>query len=149
MPMYRHECRECSLVWEEEYSLAVFDHYKKHGLNFTCPECEGDDTYRHVTDAGAIIFKGPGWSPDGYSKDRGLETYKGQGIKIYDRKEDHDREVAGQAREAELRRLKRMDEAAKRTLGPDAGVKQDEADRKIKKAGEDRVNQIQTRDPGK
>lgn len=139
MPMYRHECRECKLVWDEEYGLDVFDHYKKHGLNFTCPECESEDTYRHVTDSGAIHFKGPGWSPDGYSKDRALEKYKDTGIEIFDRKEDHDRVVAGRAEQQELRRLKRLDDAAKKTLGPDAGVTQAEADRKIKKAGEDRV----------
>lgn len=132
MPMYEHHCRDCDLDWLEQYGI-------NDDPPDTCPECESTDVYRCVTTSGAIHFKGAGWSPDGYSKDRALEKYKNTGIKVYDRKEDHDREVKGQAEQRELARLKRMDEAAKKTLGPDAGVTQAEADRKIKKAGEERV----------
>lgn len=139
MAIYEHHCRDCDLDWLEQYS--VHDDPPD-----TCPECESNDVYRCVTDSGAVFFKGPGWSPDGYYKHAALDKYKGTGIKVYDRKEDHDREVAGQAREAELRKLKRLDEAAKRTLGPDAGVTQAEADAKVKAAGEARVNQIKTKE---
>ena len=150
MPVYEHHCRACETEWLEEYSIATFDFYKAEGRNVTCVKCESDDTYRCVTTSGAIQFKGPGWSPDGYSKDRSLEKYKDQGIEIYDRREDHDRVVKGQAEAAELRRLKRLDEAAKKTLGADAGVTQSEADAKVKAAGQERVSQLpNAKDPGK
>ena len=142
MPLYEHQCRNCDLNWLEEYSI-------HDDPPDTCPECESTDCYRCVTDSGAVFFKGPGWSPDGYYKQTALDKYKDQGIKVYDRKEDHDREVSGQARELEKRKLKRLDEVAKRTLGPDAGVTQDQADRAIHKAGEERTKQVQVKDPGK
>jgi putative FmdB family regulatory protein len=135
MPVYEHHCRACDLDWLEEYSV-------NDDPPTDCVECGSTDMYRCVTTSGAIQFKGPGWSPDGYSKDRALEKYKNQGIKIYDRREDHDREVKGQAEAAELRRLKRLDQAAKKAFGPDAGVSQNEAEAKMKKAGQERVAQL-------
>jgi putative FmdB family regulatory protein len=132
MPVYEHHCNSCDLDWLEEYSF-------KDDPPETCPECESTDCYRCVTTSGTIIFKGGGWSPEGYNKHSYLDKYKDQGVKIYDRKEDHDREKKGEAEAAELKKLKHLDEVAKRTLGPDAGVTQAEADKAIKKAGEESV----------
>jgi len=142
MPVYEHHCRDCDVEWLEEYSLATYEFYVGRGRNVTCVGCESHNTYRCVTTSGAIQFKGPGWSPDGYSKDTALEKYKDTGIKIYDRREDHDREVKGQAEAAELARLKRLDAAGKKFLGSDAGVTQREADAKVTAAGQDRVAQL-------
>lgn len=139
MPLYAHTCRTCELDWQEEYSLETFDWFKEKGLNVSCPECESDDTYRHVTTSGVVQFKGGGWSPEGYNKHGYLDKYKDTGVKVYDRKEDHDREVQGEAEVAELAKLKHEDRVAKRVFGPDAGVTQAEADTRMKKAGEDRV----------
>ena len=108
----------------------------KHTYPETCPECEGDDVYRCVTDSGAVHFKGGGWSPDGYYRYNTYDVHEKQGKKItlYDRKEDIEREMKGEVAEKEKRKLKRINEAAKRHLGPDAAVTQKEADRKIKEA---------------
>jgi hypothetical protein len=132
---YEHHCRTCDLYWLEEYPLEQFDNNRY----LSCPECESEDTHRCVTDSAAIHFVGPGWSPDGYYKSQALDKYKKTGIKVYDRKEDHDREVAGQTREAELRRLKIENEVAKKTMGPDAAITQEEADRRIAKKVKTRV----------
>lgn len=142
MPVYEHHCRACDTDWLEEYSLEVYEFYKSEDRDLACVACKSEDTYRCVTTSGSIQFKGPGWSPDGYSKDRSLEKYKDQGIEIYDRREDHDRVVKGRAEAAELRRLKHLDAAAKKTLGADAGVTQSEADAKVKAAGQERVSQL-------
>jgi hypothetical protein len=104
-----------------------------------CPECESTDVYRHVTTSGAVIFKGGGWSPQGYSKETAYEKYGKKQIKLYDRKEDLDRDMRGEAEQNELKKLKHEDRAAKKVLGPDAGVTQHEAERRIKKAGQDAV----------
>ena len=132
MPMYEHHCRSCDLDWLENYSF-------NDDPPDTCPECESNDVYRCVTTSGAIIFKGGGWSPEGYNKESYLDKYKNQNIKVYDRKEDHDREVKGEAEAAELRKQKHLDRVSKKVFGPDAGVTQAEADKAIKKAGEERV----------
>jgi putative FmdB family regulatory protein len=132
MPRYEHSCRECDLTWAEDYSI-------HDDPPDTCPECESNDVYRHVTSSGAVIFKGGGWSPQGYSKHTAWEKYGRGQVKLYDRKEDCDREMRGEAELAETRKLKHEDAAAKRILGPDAGVKQHEAEKRIKKAGQDAV----------
>lgn len=131
---YEHSCRECDLHWAEDYSI--------HDEPPTeCPECESTDVYRHVTSSGVVVFKGGGWSPQGYSKETAYEKHKADGhnIKLYDRKEDIDRDLKGEAGERELKRLKHEDRAAKRVFGSDAGVTQKEADRKIAKAKEEAV----------
>ncbi len=134
MPTYEHHCRECNLYWEEEYST-------KDLPPDTCPQCEGLDVYRCVSDAGAIHFKGAGWSPDGYYKNKSYDIHKAQGkdIKLYDRKEDIDRDMRGEAMVREKKRLLKQNEAAKRHLGPDAAVTASEAETKIKAAGEKAV----------
>ena len=132
MPRYEHTCRACDLEWAEMYSI-------KDDPPDTCPECKSNDVYRHVTTSGAVIFKGGGWSPQGYSKETAYEKYGKKHIKLYDRKEDCDREIRGEAEEIEKRKLKHEDRVAKKVLGPDAGVTQYEAEKRIKKAGEDAV----------
>jgi len=131
---YVHECRDCSHVWELSYGLM-------DDIPASCPKCASTTIFRHVTTSGAVHFKGHGWSPTGYSKFSAYEKLKKQGQQVtrYDTKEDHDREAKGEAEAAELKRLKKLDAAAKRTLGRDAGLSQAEADRKVKKAGEDAV----------
>jgi len=142
MPTYRHSCRDCDVEWDEQYSVGECSRLMEAGENLACPECESTDTYRQVTDSGAVHFKGAGWSPDGYYKNGAYDTHKEQGksVKLYDRKEDIDRDMRGEAELAERARLKRVDEAARRHIGPDAGLTQSEADTKIKAAGEKAVN---------
>jgi predicted nucleic acid-binding Zn ribbon protein len=137
MPLYRHECRECEKVWDEEYTLKMYDILKLACTPLACPDCGGADTFRQVTTSGCVIFKGGGWSPEGYNKHTCYDSY--DNVEIFDRKEDHDRVVKGEARQAELAKQKKLDAASKRCFGADAGVKQDEADAAIKKAGDDAV----------
>lgn len=132
MPLYRHTCRACGLDWDENYS--IHDDPPE-----TCPECESDDCYRNVTTSGCILFKGGGWSPEGYNKEGYLEKY-GKDVKVYDRKEDHDREAKGEARAAELKKQKHLDRVSKKVFGPDAGVTQEQADAAVKKAGDERLS---------
>ena len=131
---YEHSCRECGLHWAEDYSI-------NDEPPEDCPECESTDVYRHVCSSGVVVFKGGGWSPQGYSKETAYEKHKSDGlhVKLYDRKEDIDRVMTGEAKERELKKLKHLDRASKRSFGPDAGVTQKEADRKIEKAGKDAV----------
>jgi len=91
--------------------------------------------YRCVTTSGSIHFKGVGWSFDGYYKDAPLDTHKGR-LKLYDRKEDFEREARGEAEENTRRKLMRQNESIKRTLGHKATIGEAEADKKIKAAGE-------------
>lgn len=97
--------------------------------------------FRNVTTAGAVHFKGAGWSPDGYYKNQAYDAHKnsGKSVKLYDRKEDIDRDLRGEAEAAEKGRLLKVDQAAKRHLSPDAALTQEEADVKIKAAGEKAV----------
>lgn len=129
MPLYEHRCRECSLEWLEEYSLEDFE----KNAELTCPECESEDTFRCVTTSACIHFKGSGWSPDGYSKENPLGTWGNQ-LKVYDRKEDHDREAAGQERVRVKKRMKKQNEAIKKTMGVDATIGEAEAERKMSAA---------------
>ncbi len=121
----------CDLDWEEEYGLN--DPKPK-----MCPECASEEIYRAVTSSGAVVFKGAGWSSDGYYKNSSLDKF-GKSIKLYDRKEDHDREAKGEAREKTRRKLMAQNESIKRTLGYDAKINEAEANRKIKKAVEKAV----------
>jgi putative FmdB family regulatory protein len=126
MPRYEHHCRVCELDWEEDYGLS-------DPVSDTCPECGSQDMYRCVTTSGAIHFKGAGWSEDGYYKNAALDTHKGR-LKLYDRKEDYNREAKGEAREITKRKLMQQNEVIKRTLGHSSVIKEAEAERKIKKA---------------
>ena len=135
MPItYVHECRDCGHVWELSYGL-------NDEIPTTCPSCKQSCVFRQVTTSGAIQFKGPGWSPTGYSKFSAYEKLKKQGQKVtrYDSKEEHDRITKGEAELIEKAKLKKLDEVAKRTLGQDAGLKQHEAEAKITKAGKDAI----------
>ena len=141
MPIYRHTCRACESDWDEEYCLELCNRYMRHGENMVCPQCTSQDTYRNVTTSGVVDFKGAGWSSDGYYKNGAYDHHVAQGksVKLYDRKEDIDRDMRGEAEQAEKARLKKVDEAARRHLSPDAGLTQDEADQKIKAAGQKAV----------
>jgi predicted nucleic acid-binding Zn ribbon protein len=142
MPIYRHTCRDCKIDWDEEYGLRTYEWLKKRKENLVCPECGHLDTYRNVTTAGCVVFKGGGWSPDGYYKNGAYDKHvaEGKSVKLYDRKEDIDRDMKGEAEAAEKERLKKVDSAARRHMSPDAGLTQDEADVKIKAAGERALN---------
>ena len=130
MTIYRHTCRACELDWDENYSV-------KDEPPTNCPECDSTDVYRNVTTSGAVFFKGGGWSPEGYNKHGAYDNY--DNVKLYDRKEDIDRDMRGEAKQRELRKLKHLDKTAKRAFGPDAALTQNQADKAIKKAGEDAV----------
>ena len=129
MPRYEHHCNDCDLDWLEDYKIT-------DDPPDTCPECEGTDVYRCVTTSGAVHFKGGGWSPDNYYNYQAYDAHKAQGksVKLYDRKEDIERDMRGEAALREKAKLKRINEAAKRHLGPDAAVTEKEADKKIKDA---------------
>lgn len=126
--IYEHCCRDCGLEWEEEYKLT-------DPVSDTCPECGSQDMYRCVTTSGSIHFKGAGWASDGYYKNAPLDSHKGR-LKLYDRKEDYQREAVGEAKEKEKRKLIRQNEVIKRTLGHGAVIKEAEAEKKIKKAAD-------------
>lgn len=128
---YEHVCRTCGHEWLEEHKLEEVE--EARGL--PCPECKSPDCYIAVTTSGAVFFKGPGWSPTGYNKHTYLDDYDKKTTKVYDRKEDLQRDLQGEAEQAELKKLKRLNEVSKKTLGPDAAVTQNEADKKIKEAG--------------
>jgi putative FmdB family regulatory protein len=135
MPAYRHTCRACEIDWDEIYSI--------HDEPPTeCPECGSDDVYRNVTTSGAVHFKGSGWSPDGYYNYNAYDKHKAEGksVKLYDRKEDLDRDMRGEAEHHEKQRLLKVDRAARRHMSPDAGLTQAEADKKIKAAGDKAVS---------
>jgi putative FmdB family regulatory protein len=75
MPRYEHHCNACDLDWLEDYSFT-------DDPPTSCPECESEDMYRCVTTSGAIIFKGGGWSPEGYNKHTAYDKYGKGNIKI-------------------------------------------------------------------
>jgi len=132
---YELNCRSCDFAWLEDFSLDEVDNFKKNGYP-SCPECEGTDTFIALS-AVPVHFKGAGWSPQGYDKYQAMnESYSKSQLKIYDRKEDRAREMAGEHAEHEKRKLKHLNEVAKRTLGPDAAIKQHEAEKKIAAARE-------------
>ena len=135
MIIYEHNCRTCGETWHEEHRVEDVEASRR----LPCPSCKSTDCYIAVTQSGAVHFKGAGWSPDGYNKHRAYDNYGKKNIKLYDRKEDLDRDMRGEAEAAELKKLKRLDRVSKRTLGRDAGVTQKEADRKVKAAGEKAV----------
>ena len=136
MPVYEHECRSCEQPWLEDYDLVTFDRLKKLDVTLPCVHCGSNDTYRCVTDSGAVHFKGSGWSPDGYSKDQAYEQLKKEGkdVTIYERKEDIERVMKGEKAEATKARLKREDELAKKYLGADSALTQEKADKRIQAA---------------
>lgn len=126
MPTYDHKCRYCRIVWQEEYS--VHDEPPQY-----CPECKSPDVYRMIG-APAFQLKGSGWASDGYYKHAPLDSWKGR-IKLYDRKEDYQREAEGEAKERKRKMLKAQNEVIKRTIGPDDVIREKEATRKIEEAG--------------
>lgn len=136
MPIYAHQCRTCDFEWQETYSLKTYDWFKENNRNLSCPDCEGDDTYRCVTDSGVVVFKGAGWSPDGYYKNHAYDQHvkEGKSVTIYDRREDLQRVMKGEKAEAMKARLKKEDRLAKRHIGPDAAMTQAQADKRIKAA---------------
>ena len=99
MIQYEFKCRDCGYEWLEEYTA---EDCPRGGLQ--CFDCGGKDTYRCVTTAAAVHFKGPGWSPDGYNKQKPLEKW-GKRLTLYDRKEDRDRVLRGEAEQNELQKL--------------------------------------------
>jgi hypothetical protein len=131
---YEHKCRSCDFEWLEEYSLEVYDAMKAGNLTLSCPKCEGYDTYRCVGRV-PVHFLGGGWSPQGYYNYEAYDQLKREGKKVtlYDRKEDLERELKGEKKEAVTKRLKRENELAKSIIGPDAAITEREADRRIKK----------------
>jgi predicted nucleic acid-binding Zn ribbon protein len=135
--IYEHKCRECDHEWEEVYSLDAFMQHTAINYTFDCPWCESEDTYRCVS-AVPTHFKGGGWSPQGYYKNEAYDKHvaEGKSVKLYDNKEDIDRDMKGEAEVAERVRLKTVDGAARKHLGPDAGLTQKEADTQIQAAGE-------------
>lgn len=134
MPIYGHQCRECDCEWSDEYSLVIYDQMKAEGKNVPCPNCDSEDTYRQLGVL-PIHFKGAGWSPDGYYKYHAYDQHQKEGkkVEIYENKHDMMRVMKGERRQAFMRRLKREHEAAKRHLGPDAGLTEAEADRRMDK----------------
>ena len=135
MPRYEHTCRHCEIEWEEDYGI-------DEPVPTFCPECHSEDIYRNVTTSGAVHFKGGGWSPDGYYTNGAYDKHvaEGKSVKLYDRKEDIDRDMRGEAEAAEKQSLKKVDAAARRHMGPDAGISQAEADVKIKAAGQKAID---------
>jgi putative FmdB family regulatory protein len=132
---YEHECRTCGLVWIEEYGLS-------DPLPFECPECKSNDIYRCVGSAGfQLKGGGVGWHKDGYYGFKAYDTYLKDGLRVqrFESKEELNRVERGEAEAAELRKLKRLNEVAKRTLGPGAAVTEQEAAKKIKKAGNEAI----------
>ena len=131
---YEHSCRDCELTWVETYNLSDLP-------PDSCPLCHSKNVYRHVGSSG-FTLKGAGWSSDGYYKLGAYDTMvkKGQKVKRYEKKEDMDRELRGEAEEVELKKQKRLHEVSKKTLGHRAGVTEEEAQKKIKKAGDDAVS---------
>ena len=128
---YEHSCRDCKLTWVETYNLSDLPPDK-------CPLCHSENVYRHVGSSG-FTLKGAGWSSDGYYKLGAYDQMKKQGLKVkrYDNKEDHDRELKGEAEAAEWKKQRKLDRISKKTLGNRAGVTMDEAEKKVKKAGKD------------
>jgi putative FmdB family regulatory protein len=130
MPTYEHQCRDCDLEWLEFHRLEDFDAAR----HISCPDCEKEDTFICVTTSGAIQFKGGGWSPQGYNKHTAYDQWGKDNLELFDRKEDCERVMKGEAKQAEARRLKRLDRAAKRHFGGDAGLTQADADKALAKA---------------
>ena len=131
MPVYEHECRTCRLLWEEVYKIT-------DDPPEVCPECGSSEVYRTIGSTG-FILNGSGWARDGYYRYKAYDKWGKGKIEVFDKKEDHDRVVRGEAEQAELKKLKRLDEVSRKTLGQEAGVTQAEAEKKIKKAGDERV----------
>jgi putative FmdB family regulatory protein len=125
MPRYEHQCRKCSFSWEETYK-------SDEPIPDSCPDCGAKEVFRCVS-APAFHLKGPGWALDGYSKMANIQSLKGR-LKIYDHHEDYFRESVGEAKEKKKRMLMKQNEVIKRTLGPDAVIKEKEANVKIDKA---------------
>ena len=131
---YEHACRTCELQWIESYNLS-------DNPPDVCPECGSDDVYRLVGSSG-FTLKGSGWSSDGYYHLTAYDRMKKQGLNVkrYEHKEDMERESRGEAEAAEWKRQRRLDRISKKTLGNRAGVTMDEAEKKVKKAGDDAVS---------
>jgi putative FmdB family regulatory protein len=132
--LYTHECRSCYHIWELYYSI------KTDPPSF-CPNCNSQDVFRQVGSSG-FILTGSGWAQDGYYHLGAYDRIKGLGQEVtrYDSKEDLDREMKGEAEGVEKAKLKRLNAVSKKTMGDRFKVTEAEAEKKIKKAGEDAVS---------
>jgi predicted nucleic acid-binding Zn ribbon protein len=139
MPLYEHACRSCDKEWLEEYTLEQYDWLKKNSINLSCPACESEDTFRCINHV-PVHFKGGGvgWADNGYYQYHAYDSHVAQGkkVEIYERKEDIERVMKGERREAMKARLKREDELAKRHFGPDAAMTDAQAKKRIDAAAE-------------
>jgi SAM-dependent MidA family methyltransferase len=97
--------------------------------------------FRQVGSAGFVLV-GSGWGSDGYYHLGAYDRIKNLGQKVtrYDNKEDLDRELKGEAEVVEKAKLKRLNAVSKKTMGDRFKVTEAEAEKKIKKAGEDAVS---------
>jgi len=128
---YEHSCRACGLTWVETYNLSDTP-------PDSCPKCASEDVYRHVGSSG-FVLKGSGWASDGYYQFGAYDRIKAKGQEVtrYERKEDLDRVLVGEAVEKEKKNLKRLDEVAKKTLGYKHRVTEAQAEKKLAKAKEE------------
>lgn len=132
---YDHECRECGLVWVENYRI-------EDPPPDACPDCASHDVFRQVGSSG-FILKGAGWERDGYSKFKAQEKLAKKGrYTEFETKEDLARVMRGEAEETKRKELKALNDVSKRTLGYENRVTEKEANEKIKKAGDDAVKDI-------
>lgn len=138
MPIYEHECRDCELEWQEQYSLDYYDKLKAHeketGEGLGCPDCYSTNTYRHVGHI-PVHFKGGGWSPQGYYKYEAYDQLQSEGKKVtlYEDKAEMDRVMEGEKKQRVIKRMKREDELAKKYLGPDAAFTEKRAEKALRK----------------
>lgn len=127
---YEHECRACGLAWLETYSLAAFE----ENAELQCPECTSYDTYRCIGSKGfTLAGGGVGWADQGYYGNSAYDSYKevGQDVKLYDRKEDIERELKGERAANEHRKLKYRHELEKKIYGKST-ITEESAKKKIK-----------------
>jgi predicted nucleic acid-binding Zn ribbon protein len=113
---YEHECRACGLSWLESYSLEAFE----DNAELQCPECTSYDTYRCIGSKGfTLVGGGVGWSDQGYYSNTAYDSYKelGQSVKLYDNKDDIERELKGERAANEHRKLKYRHELEKKVYG--------------------------------
>jgi hypothetical protein len=104
----------------------------------SCPECGVLDGLHRVKAIHQTSFRlvGSGWASDGYYRFGAYDEHKkaGRSVDLYDNKADIERVMKGEAVEKEKKRLKREHEVGKRVFGPDAGVSEKRAKKKIREA---------------
>lgn len=136
-PIYEHSCRDCKQDWLEEYTLDQFDWLKTNGIDLACVHCNSENTFRCVSRV-PVHFKGGGvgWADNGYYKYEAYDQHQREGkkVEVYERKEDIERVMKGEKREAVKARLKQENELAKKYFGPDAGMTEAQAEKRIRRA---------------